>query len=1129
MAPIATGTATRIHTHHHSSPTAQPPPNQLVPDSPEHSVNSTSNASLPHSQQSPENRSQTIVKDVHLSPDDPNAVIDSGAMMTTSPRRLLMGTIWQDNIRPAPPGTSIRYGPPPAARSARLYELPRSTITRVSRLHHRTGHLPADLMCIAVSTTWRNTASSFGAADHRRNHHHLNPHPTHQTQCPGHPPRRRTPKLDTSPQLTSSAPTTQADDFKDDSSWNIGYDNVGPINPPSIEGTPSSTISVLRFFTSRGFKPRILHSDYFSMFRSRKCLTFYEDHQCRHETSAPYQQWQNAVERDIQTILGNVSATIHGQDFLRADIWGHALSHWNRLHNAVPHSILQDTPARLIDNNFHIDAHHQYRFAFGDILCFPLQDHERLWKFDVKNDIGFYSGEEDSTKGGSIVYMPYTHSFLVRGNGHRVLISDLQLLQWYSRRRDIRRNPLPYATVKDAIMDLLANRETPVQLDSNTQLLITPALDDTGALILPITLAVIQHTTTIAAPNPLTHPPRNALLPIPPPQALRRNPTNRTKTSIYKPHDIRAVTAALRTIMDRENPPPSIFNTDNDSSPRTRTSCEIETTDALKAPDSAQFTIAIQKEIHSLIHETKIFIPVTKTPTGYRENHTNRRVWRIRTTLKCKRKKKPNGEPDKHKARAAACGDTLRRAMIKAAVPLPPSYSPTIMPFTFAHFLQLAIIQQLHMATMDIKSAYLNAPLPNDADWIVTTLEPHIAKVCGLDPAQEDRIANALYGLPDSGRIFYLHYKKALLAEGYTMSAFDNCLFYRVSPTETTCIIVYVDDTFIFSNFLANIDAVITNIGKHYEVTLDRDATSFLGLNILHKPDGTVLITQPKLLTKLFALYPPLRDTQHKPIHPYPPLPKDSDPPPQPTDHYGYLRLFGILLYLTKSRPDIMAAVSFAGTKSSNPTDRDHNDLYYVVEYLRATQDIGHILHRSSTATLHLYCEVHASYLLHSDSKGHTGYTISFHGTTARAIFTLAKEINSIIALCQELHIPLELPAIIMEDNSAVVTMANNDSGYAKKCKHFLMVINYVKEQVSLGQIEARKIFGKLNNADLHTKPLRSSSFPHMAHRILGQPAPLPISTPLVDESPDPPTEIVPLVGMDVTGQPSSETKRVHP
>ncbi len=31
------------------------------------------------------------------------------------------------------------------------------------------------------------------------------------------------------------------------------------------------------------------------------------------------------------------------------------------------------------------------------------------------------------------------------------------------------------------------------------------------------------------------------------------------------------------------------------------------------------------------------------------------------------------------------------------------------------------------------------------------------------------------------------------------------------------------------------------------------------------------------------------------------------------------------------------------------------------------------------------------------------------------------------------------------------------------------MVPNYIKEQIALGQIEARKIYGKLNNADMHT------------------------------------------------------------
>jgi hypothetical protein len=214
--------------------------------------------------------------------------------------------------------------------------------------------------------------------------------------------------------------------------------------------------------------------------------------------------------------------------------------------------------------------------------------------------------------------------------------------------------------------------------------------------------------------------------------------------------------------------------------------------------------------------------------------------------------------------------------------------------------------------------------------------------------------------------------------------------------------------SFIFSNSAKNIDTVIASVGKHYEVTLDRDATSFSGLNMTHNPDSTVTITQPKLLTKLFALYPPRKDISHKPAHPNAPLTKESDPPTQPADHFAYLRLLGILLYLTKSRP-------------------------------------AHSTERSSG-------------IVHNRSVKQTAVATSSTHAEARAIFTLAKELNFLIALCQELQIPLDLPAIIMEDNSAVVTMANNDFGYTKKSKHFLMVLNYIKEQIALGQIEARNL-----------------------------------------------------------------------
>ena len=83
--------------------------------------------------------------------------------------------------------------------------------------------------------------------------------------------------------------------------------------------------------------------------------------------------------------------------------------------------------------------------------------------------------------------------------------------------------------------------------------------------------------------------------------------------------------------MDRDNPPPPIFpTTDNDqlisdtdlmrsyaidtlfdSAYYTGDTEEIETAEALRAPDRDQFIIAIKKEVQSLISETETLQPLT--------------------------------------------------------------------------------------------------------------------------------------------------------------------------------------------------------------------------------------------------------------------------------------------------------------------------------------------------------------------------------------------------------------------------------------------------------------------------------------------------------------------------------------
>jgi hypothetical protein len=87
------------------------------------------------------------------------------------------------------------------------------------------------------------------------------------------------------------------------------------------------------------------------------------------------------------------------------------------------------------------------------------------------------------------------------------------------------------------------------------------------------------------------------------------------------------------------------------------------------------------------------------------------------------------------------------------------------------------------------------------------------------------------------------------------------------------------------------------------------------------------------------------------------------------------------------------------------------------------------------------------------------------------------------------------------------------------------MVLNYIKEQIALGQIEARKIYGKLNNADMHIKPLRSSDFAKMANKILGQPDLQLVTTPT--SLPILPAENKSVSDLGVDSQPSNERKRL--
>jgi hypothetical protein len=92
-------------------------------------------------------------------------------------------------------------------------------------------------------------------------------------------------------------------------------------------------------------------------------------------------------------------------------------------------------------------------------------------------------------------------------------------------------------------------------------------------------------------------------------------------------------------------------------------------------------------------------------------------------------------------------------------------------------------------------------------------------------------------------------------------------------------------------------------------------------------------------------------------------LPNLQDFDETPIEQVTYLHLLGALIYLTKSRPDIATAVSFASVFAAMPTAGAYVELLFCLKYLSCTKDLGLMLKLGeSNRELVLTCYVDASY-----------------------------------------------------------------------------------------------------------------------------------------------------------------------
>jgi hypothetical protein len=418
----------------------------------------------------------------------------------------------------------------------------------------------------------------------------------------------------------------------------------------------------------------------------------------------------------------------------------------------------------------------------------------------------------------------------------------------------------------------------------------------------------------------------------------------------------------------------------------------------------------------------------------------------------------------KLKARLVAHGN---RQIIDEVFGAKATDSPTVSLAGVFILLHLAAANGWGKMAADIGGAYLNGTLKEPEYMRISRKVVDLVRgtASAFDPStiQDDgsvivRLDKALYGLRQSGRIWYDLLSSKLENLGYVRSDIDRCIFTKIVGASTTHIAVYVDDLLVIGNDpKARSDLMDALRLEFKEITVQsEDNLSFVGLEIHTDTHKNVKIRQLGYIDDVLAHFKIAKDEfqDHPCSANIMDQPKTGD---ASCDKSRYLSGVMKLMYLsTRSRPDIAFAVSALACRSSDPKASDWNSLLRIAKFINKTR--GEFLVFKFGGEIKLSAYVDASFMCHRDMRGHTGYaifadsigsagvvyrsvkqtTVANSSTEAEviALHDLVQHLLWVQGIYDSLGVNYEKPSVIHDDNEACIKLNSapivNFSGRSK-------------------------------------------------------------------------------------------------
>ncbi|GFV43748.1 CTP synthase 1 [Trichonephila clavipes] len=159
------------------------------------------------------------------------------------------------------------------------------------------------------------------------------------------------------------------------------------------------------------------------------------------------------------------------------------------------------------------------------------------------------------------------------------------------------------------------------------------------------------------------------------------------------------------------------------------------------------------------------------------------------------------GKNIKYKARLVAAGFNQIKNIDYSEL-----YSPVVNIESFRLLYALAAKLKLNVNFFDVKTAYLYGDLE---ETVYVLPPPGYEKLIGDDKVC--KLKKSIYGLPQSGRNWYMKVKGELENFGLKQLASDNCVFIKSVNQSVLVLCMYVDDLAIFCNNDKMYEDIVTN------------------------------------------------------------------------------------------------------------------------------------------------------------------------------------------------------------------------------------------------------------------------------------------------------------------------------